>query len=568
MPLNKHHPLLSSTALPGSRPRPGTSQSRQSDSPAFAASPASADSRTGARAALSAVERRIAELEQALDQAQQAAQPVATPPAPAPGLLLIDNYGQVALMDERCCTLFGLPLPASNWLGFSVQDIINWLQKQVSDPASFRHYIRGRWQGPDVITGEKLTLRNGRRLEWDYHPTAASIEGGFLLIFREVVMEVMPEVIKSFSQVNVLQQLPAEVVVFDPECRYVFANAAAVPEPAVREWMLGRTSTEYCAYRNYPPDFVQQRQQQLQLLLETRVEVQWTEHMPGSDAPRHVLRTLRPVTDEQGKLQCIISLGTELAQATTSAYEDLRQQYAFYEMVLDKLPAEVVVYDAQQQYCYANAQAEPDPATRAWLMRKTDLEYASQHPEYQFDLDRRRYMFEEAVRHRHPMRWEETQTRPDGSEQHFLRVFCPVFGPGQELQMMVGYGVSITSQRQVENKLRASEQRMRTLFLTLPGTLLVTNRTGSIRDAKIGEDVLLNEHTDQLIGNHLTEVLPPEIAEQVLIALFEMLHTGQPTEFSFMLPHAGAALSYKGRWAALEDDEVLLTFTRRDLQDA
>ncbi|HEX8349528.1 MAG TPA: hypothetical protein VF598_06190, partial [Hymenobacter sp.] len=103
------------------------------------------------QAALVQAEQRNAELRRALDEANYAAQTatarLATFASYLPeGLLLVDPRGTVALLNEYCCNLFGLPLPASNWLGYSLYNIANWLQEQTSDPAAFQHDVQELWQ--------------------------------------------------------------------------------------------------------------------------------------------------------------------------------------------------------------------------------------------------------------------------------------------------------------------------------------------------------------------------------------------------------------------------------------
>jgi len=48
----------------------------------------------------------------------------------------------------------------------------------------------------------------------------------------------------------VFDQLPSELVVVDPEIRYLFVNKAAVKDDEIREWMIGKTDTEFWERKN------------------------------------------------------------------------------------------------------------------------------------------------------------------------------------------------------------------------------------------------------------------------------------------------------------------------------
>ncbi len=49
---------------------------------------------------------------------------------------------------------------------------------------------------------------------------------------------------------QILNNISADIVVFDPEHRYLFINPLAVKDPELRKWMIGKTDEEYCLYRN------------------------------------------------------------------------------------------------------------------------------------------------------------------------------------------------------------------------------------------------------------------------------------------------------------------------------
>ncbi len=51
---------------------------------------------------------------------------------------------------------------------------------------------------------------------------------------------------------RILNNIPADVAVFDSEHRYLFVNPVSIKDAALREWLIGKNDEDYCKYRNRP----------------------------------------------------------------------------------------------------------------------------------------------------------------------------------------------------------------------------------------------------------------------------------------------------------------------------
>jgi len=523
------------------------------------------------QAALAQAEQRNIELQRALDDATYAAQTanarLATFASYLPeGLLLVDPRGTVALINDHCCNLFGLPLPASNWLGYSIRNIANWLQEQTADPTAFQSNVQQHWQNGQALLGQELHMHDGRTLAWDYLPTSETAQGvvasiGFLLRLRDVTetyrQREQQQQERAFYE-TLLSHLPAEVFAADAAGQFVFLNAQATAEPQLREGLLTGQSASH-------PAEALQRRAYYQQVTATGAPVQWLEKLTDADTSRYLLRSLYPVKDEHGTLQLIVGHSVDVT-SQEEPRQQLLEQSAFYQTILNSIPADLAVFDAGHRYQYVNQQAGRGPELREWLIGKDDFQYFLRQQRSRTMAEQRYFLFEEAVRNRRQTSWEETTTRPDGALSYWQYYYYPVFGSDGSLEMMIGYGTDITARRQAEDRIRASEHRVRALLTALPDTILVTSRMGFVHDAKLGDDSLLSQAADQLIGNHLTDVLPPLAMEPVSASLTEMLRTGQRTETSFELPQAdGTRLLYQVRCTPLDTEEALLVLTPRKL---
>lgn len=49
---------------------------------------------------------------------------------------------------------------------------------------------------------------------------------------------------------SILEQIPIDIVTFDQDLNYTYINSAAIKDPAVRQWLIGKSNTDYFIHRN------------------------------------------------------------------------------------------------------------------------------------------------------------------------------------------------------------------------------------------------------------------------------------------------------------------------------
>ena len=130
---------------------------------------------------------------------------------------------------------------------------------------------------------------------------------------------------------TIFNQIPADVVIIDRNYRYMFLSKVAVKDPELRQWLIGKTDYEYCAYRGIDPQLALDRQAILDQALATRKPVQLMEVRPDREGiVRHKRRMLSPVLNHDGEPILFVGHGmdvTDLAEKEQS----LREQNAALE---------------------------------------------------------------------------------------------------------------------------------------------------------------------------------------------------------------------------------------------
>lgn len=284
---------------------------------------------------------------------------------------------------------------------------------------------------------------------------------------------------------TILNQLPIGIAALDAEHRYLFANPTVAPDPETRTAILGMTNLEACLYRQRPLALAELRDAYFAQAIRERQGISWEENFLEAGGQIHVLRSFQPVFAADGSLRMMVSTGMDIS-ARHQAEEKLAAQGQFYEAVLNQLPADIAVYDAHGRYVFANPMSIKDQVIREWIIGKTDLEYCAYRQRPADMAENRQHLFEQAVRERGQVTWEESGGSTHGP-RYVLRRFQPVFHPDGALHLMLAYGLDITERHQAEELHRRSElvvreqqEFIRQIVDTIPNLLYVNDEEGEI----------------------------------------------------------------------------------------
>lgn len=136
---------------------------------------------------------------------------------------------------------------------------------------------------------------------------------------------------------------------------------------------------------------------------------------------------------------------------------DLKQK-EFYKKILDRLPTEVAVFDQNHKYLYVNPAAIQNDELRNFIIGKDDFEYAKYTDRDPLFANERRDRFTVAAKTNSVIEWTD-EIKKQNTSSFFTRKFAPVFNDSDQLEMMVGFGVDITAQKQAEAALKISNER-------------------------------------------------------------------------------------------------------------
>jgi PAS domain S-box-containing protein len=130
---------------------------------------------------------------------------------------------------------------------------------------------------------------------------------------------------------------------------------------------------------------------------------------------------------------------------------------------------------------------------------------------------------------------------------------------------LVSSAVDVTSLRQAERALEASEARSSALLETLPDYLFVLSKDGRFLSIHAAPDGALYIPVEAALGRNVRDIFPEDIAEQALTTIRKACEEGRLQTLNYKLPSAEGHRHYEGRMAAIDQDSALLVC--RDVTD-
>lgn len=133
-----------------------------------------------------------------------------------------------------------------------------------------------------------------------------------------------------------------------------------------------------------------------------------------------------------------------------AAEQEVARLKRFYEQILEAMPAQLAVFNADCEYVYITPSAIKNDEVRAWLIGKTDVDYAQRRGHSPRFAHQRMSTLQKAARNRETLQFEETITRKDGTKLHFVRFVSPISDSEDNVTHILGYGLDITPLKEAE----------------------------------------------------------------------------------------------------------------------
>jgi PAS domain S-box-containing protein len=180
----------------------------------------------------------------------------------------------------------------------------------------------------------------------------------------------------------------------------------------------------------------------------------------------------------------------------------------FFEEILRKIPAEIIVADASYRYLYVNPSAVADASLREWMIGRTNEEFCQYAGRPAGIASARRMVFEKVLQTRELVEWTESARDQDGILQHFMHRICPVLTETGEVRMVIIYVIRITEKKEYEEKVRLGEKRYRDLFNHSQALICTHDLDGKLLAVNPAVCRALGYQEEEMLGRNIREFIP------------------------------------------------------------
>ncbi|TFG29479.1 PAS domain S-box protein [Candidatus Thorarchaeota archaeon] len=122
--------------------------------------------------------------------------------------------------------------------------------------------------------------------------------------------------------------------------------------------------------------------------------------------------------------------------------------------------------------------------------------------------------------------------------------------------------IDITRRREVEDGLRISEAKGKTLLQSLSDLVIVHDEYNIYSEIYTGNDSILYMSPNEIIGRHISNVLPKDVADPYLIGIQHVRETGESTSIDYSLPINEEVRWFSANMSPHEDGKSVVVVIR------
>lgn len=146
------------------------------------------------------------------------------------------------------------------------------------------------------------------------------------------------------------------------------------------------------------------------------------------------------------------------------AQRRFEEQRLFYERILNSIPEDLAVHDAQHRYLFLNPSAIKDTELRKWLIGKHHEDYFRFRNLPLNLADVRNERFAIVMKEKKPYEWVEKIVNKEGKLSYHLRILFPLFDDKGDIDLVIVSGANITQQVLAEQELKKSRDTFANAF--------------------------------------------------------------------------------------------------------
>lgn len=266
----------------------------------------------------------------------------------------------VQFVNQTFCTMFGIDAPASVLIGSNCKDNAVQSAHYFAEPSLFLSRIESIYANGQEVLNEEIRFASGQTLLRDYKPmTLDGNINGHLWLYKKPDAEISflsaATSEKHFYE-DLLDNIPADIAIFDPSHRYLFVNKVAIVKSELRKWIIGKDDFDYCKFANKPIDAAVNRRKIFEKALASKKTVEFEEiNLDSAGNKVFNLRRFQPVLGVSENIEYVIGYGINITSIRESELR-LQQHYDELGLMFNNIDQLVVTLDMTGTVNFVNSQ--------------------------------------------------------------------------------------------------------------------------------------------------------------------------------------------------------------------
>jgi len=382
-------------------------------------------------------------------------------------ILFEDINRNIIFANKAFYNIIGTESEEFSLIGANSATALEYVKHLFKHPEQEIAYINNIVADRSMIATKLVELADDKILKQQFIPVIVdSQESGFLWIYEDITESINYEnkIIQQREYFHrILNELPADVMMFNLDQRFEFINKNAVRNDEMREWLIGKNMYEYSAKKGIDNSRAIMRDKTFREAVSSKKAMSTVDkHMLPDGSEKFMLRFLYPFLDNKGNPEYVVGFGIDITEQILNEIK-IAEQREYYHEILNEVPADIVIFSLDHKYEFVNKNAIKNAEIREWIIGKTDFEYCD-YKGLDYNIAyKREQMFQDALEYKKPITIIDDIDRGAGKIHHILRIMYPSLDADNNVKFMIGYGIDITEQ--IENKQKAEMQEKRVLNL-------------------------------------------------------------------------------------------------------
>ncbi|NND07783.1 MAG: PAS domain S-box protein [Saprospiraceae bacterium] len=274
------------------------------------------------------------------------------------GVLLENENHTIGLLNQQFCDIFHITANPKDLIGTDCSQAAEQSKHLFKDPNGFADRITQILVNKTLVINEHLEMIDGKHLHRDFIPIwNGDSYTGHLWLYTDITEQINAdkklEKQRTFYE-QILNNMPADIAVFDNQHRYLFLNPQAISNSELRSWMIGKRDEDYIAYKNLPASIVERRRKIFNTAIEKKQLHSFEEELLKPDGSSiYILRNLYPILNENGEVDLVVGYGIDIT-ALKIIQNQIKESEKRYRDVIENSLALITTHDLDGNFISVN----------------------------------------------------------------------------------------------------------------------------------------------------------------------------------------------------------------------